>query len=438
MTANAVALNAQCLCKAQTFTTTIPRTSLPLKGSSCHCDSCRHVTGALRSADAEWPGPAADIAAAANSGDGTLKRYQFSPRSHVLFCGVCGSKMFWEDIDSPQAYQPQSAQQQQREAGEARYFVFAGVLSAAAAAADGDGDGEDVGVGRLVRYEDHIFAGDTLDGGAVCWLRRLNGEDDAAAHPVRVWLGGRGKSEQVPPGEQWPAIKDLAAHGKSLKAAGEKEGSVPIRCKCGGVDFVLRAGEAQRDFEARQKNGEQLPFFVDPVTHKFLASLDCCDSCRIWAGSEMMNWTFSLLKHISFAGGKPVDGDPGNITELRAAVDACDPRLGTLKYYASSPGVQRYFCGRCSASVFYACDGRPDIVDIALGLLASPDGARAESVTSWSLGGQFSWEQDMVGTWREGMLHAVKKDSEQWRIERGYPKSWLRVAREQKAQAGGN
>jgi hypothetical protein len=185
---------------------------------------------------------------------------------------------------------------------------------------------------------------------------------------------------------------------------------------------VLRAGEAQREWEARQKNGEEMPWFVDPVTHKLLAGMDCCDSCRIWVGSEMMNWTFTLLKHISFA-GQPAFS---NTAELKAAADAAptDPKLGTLKYYASSTDVQRYFCGRCSASVFYAVDDRPEIVDIAMGLLASPDGARAESVTSWAWGGRFSHEQDMVGTWREGMLHAVKKDSEQWRIARGYPKSW--------------
>ncbi|KAK3308308.1 uncharacterized protein B0T15DRAFT_104978 [Chaetomium strumarium] len=429
-TDTAVTLQAQCLCKTQTFTTTVPRTSLPLKGSSCHCDSCRHVTGALRSADATWPGPAADIVAAAANNDsangGTLKRYPFSPRTNVLFCDKCGSKLFWEEVGPPQAYQAQS---QSGEGEEANYCVFTGALGAA------DSDGKDVGAGvRVVRCVDHMFVGDTRDGGAVCWLRRLNGdngeEDEDDAEPVKVWLGGRGRSEEVPAGgeQPWPAVKDLPAYGEGLKAAGEKEGNVPIRCKCGGVDLVLRAGEAQREWEARHKSGEALPFFVDPVTHKFLAGLDCCDSCRIWAGSEMMSWTFTLLKHISSAAAAAAEagGFPSNTTELRAAVDARDPRLGTLKYYASSPDVQRYFCGRCSAAVFYAVDDRPDIVDIAMGLLASPDGARAESVTSWGWGGQFSWEKDMVGTWRERMLHAVRKESEQFRIDRGYPKCWLR------------
>jgi hypothetical protein len=32
------------------------------------------------------------------------------------------------------------------------------------------------------------------------------------------------------------------------------------------------------------------------------------------------------------------------------------------------------------------------------------------------------------------MLHAVEKEVEEWRIERGYPKGWHRVAREQSEQ----
>jgi hypothetical protein len=311
------------------------------------------------------------------------------------------------------------------------YGVFTGVLSV-----EGLGSGQ-----RLLWFEDHCFVGDTGDGGAVVWLRGMNGEG-AEGEPVRVWLGRRHESREVGAGEQWPAIQDLPGHGVGLKGVEGEAGKVPIRCHCGGVDFVLRAGEAQREFAERQGKGEEIPWFVDPVTHKALGSLDGCNSCRIWNGAEVFTWTFALLKHISFPGGD--GGFPENAAELRTAVEAKDggkdrdSRLGTLAIYASSPDVQRYFCGRCSASVFYAADDRPELVDVAVGLLDSHDGARAESVISWALGGQFGWRQDMVGTWREELLVAAEKESELWRIERGYPKSWSRVAKEQAAeQAGG-
>jgi hypothetical protein len=236
------------------------------------------------------------------------------------------------------------------------------------------------------------------------------------------------------------ALKGLKGYEVGLKHAGA-EGNVPIRCHCGGIDLVLRAGEAQREFEETQKRGGGLPWYVDPVTHKLLGALDACDSCRIAAGSEVYNWTFAALKHISFAGTNS-EGFPTDTLQLRKATEnkdgqGRDPRLGTITFYASSPDVQRYFCSRCSATLFYAVDERPDIIDVAVGLLHSPDGARAESVISWSLGGNMTWRQDMIGTWREGMLHAVEKEVEEWRIERGYPKFWHRIAIEEAEKRDG-
>ncbi|GAB1314795.1 hypothetical protein MFIFM68171_05005 [Madurella fahalii] len=414
--ANTVTLQAQCLCRAHSFSTTIPRSSLPLKASSCHCTSCRHVTGALRSCDIPWPGPiAADIARS------ELRRYAHSPRVNVLFCGRCGTGMFFEEAEG----------EGEGSVGELprRYGVFTGVLDFAV-------NGDEQGLPeRLVTYEDHVYVGDTLDGGAAPWLRRMNGD---AGEPVKLWLGGRNKSEEVPAGVQWPPVGELPAYEVDLKAAEGDKGNVPIRCHCRGVDLVLRAGQAQRDFAERQKKGEKLSWIVDPVTHKLIGGFDGCTSCRVWGGSEVFNWTFTMVQHLSFAGGES-GGFPLDTVELQAAVEAKDgrqrdPRFGTLAIYASSPDVQRYFCSRCSASVFYAVNDRPGFLDVAVGVLDSPDGARAESVISWAFGGDMVWRVDMVGSWRENLMHAVESESEQWRVERGYPKNWHRVASEEAAK----
>ncbi|AEO63150.1 uncharacterized protein THITE_2141300 [Thermothielavioides terrestris NRRL 8126] len=426
-----VTLQAQCLCRAHTFTATVPVSALPLRGSSCHCTSCRHVTGALRTSSAAWPGDAAAIVRAAAAGsakdaagndDGgvPLRRYRRSPRLNVLFCGRCGSKLFFEEFEAPAAAAAAAT------ANPAGYRVFTGVLSVL-------GEVQTQTQLRVVRCEDHIYVGDTGDGGAAAWLRGINGEDGPCA---RVWLGGRGESEEVPPGKWWPAVGELLSPEVTLKAAEGDRGNVPFRCHCGGVQFVLRAGEAQRDWEERQRRGEELPVWIDPVTHKALVVMDCCDSCRIWNGAEVLNWTFALVEHISFA-GPGADGFSKTTPELKQAFEANDGRLGTLAMYASSPEVQRYFCSKCSACVFFAINSRPEMVDIGLGLLDSPDGARAERVTSWALGGRLTWQKDFEGTWREGLLHAISRDSELWRIERGYPKNWVRAAREKAAEAGG-
>lgn len=58
--------------------------------------------------------------------------------------------------------------------------------------------------------------------------------------------------------------------------------------------------------------------------------------------------------------------------------------FGTLKTYRSSPTVTRGFCGTCGATVFLSRAGT-DIMRIAIGLLAAPEGARAETWLNWSL-----------------------------------------------------
>src|SRR5688572_25476860 len=84
-----VELTASCLCKNHVFTTSVPSSSLPLEASTCHCTSCRRVSGALYTHDTVWPGPMDPI-----TSDG-LSLYQMTKNVALLFCGQCSSPMFW-------------------------------------------------------------------------------------------------------------------------------------------------------------------------------------------------------------------------------------------------------------------------------------------------------------------------------------------------------
>ncbi|KAF2181334.1 hypothetical protein K469DRAFT_671473 [Zopfia rhizophila CBS 207.26] len=354
-----VTITAHCLCKAHNFTTSVPKSKLPLPAYACHCNSCRHVTGALYLIDSEWPEPRKNVD---TSG---LRKYAFSSRIKVLFCGTCSTPLFIEDTAEPH-----------------HLGAFTGALK------NNQGD--------LVKLVHHIFVGDTLDGDA----QEYN------------W--------------DWPPASSL----KGLSGKAEYD-SVQVRCKCGGVDLVMHRG----NYEGKER--EELPWFIDPTTHRPIASFDACDSCRLQSGIDIFHWTFAELKNLSYSSNLAAEGKvfPKNTTDLRAAVDAQDPLMGTLTYYASSPDVQRYFCKNCSACVFYAVDSRPDIVDVALGLLDAPDGARAEGFVLW-LFGKLVWVEDTKGGWREDLMKRIEKESEHWRIERGYPKSWKRIEREE-AEAKG-
>jgi hypothetical protein len=74
--------------------------------------------------------------------------------------------------------------------------------------------------------------------------------------------------------------------------------------------------------------------------------------------------------------------------------------------------------------VFYASGNRPQIVDVAVGLLDSKYGARVENMLSWPFGKTMSFQEDGDGGWRESLFERLRSKAEDWRVARGYPKNW--------------
>jgi hypothetical protein len=255
---------------------------------------------------------------------------------------------------------------------------------------------------NLFRLKKHIFVGDTLDGGASVWLRRPNPDGQEVPR-------FKENSDQIP--WTWP---------EKPQPQNDAE-SVPLVCHCKGVNLRLHRAAKRDDSK----------WFLDPRDkNKRLASFDACDSCRLHFGNDIVHWTFADLADVSQADGSAF---PASMDRLKQAVDSGDPAVGTLACYQSSPDAQRYFCRVCSAAVFYLCDDRPEMADVAIGLLDSPDGARAEGLLSWNLGDTPVWVGDTKGGWREGLMKRVQNDAEEFRIAGGYPKGWHRLAREAKA-----
>ncbi|KAK4444125.1 hypothetical protein QBC34DRAFT_309571 [Podospora aff. communis PSN243] len=381
-----IAVTAHCLCKAHIFTTTVPSSSLPLPASCCHCDSCRHTTGALYLPCTPWPNREVDLSA--------LKRYPFSPNIDYLSCPTCSTLLFCKGT------QP----------GDIPEVVTGSLVNAP----------------KLVKYSHHGFVSDTLDGGATAWFA-----NDPSGNPIPRWSGSRDKSEQLPP--SWPPHTSKDPKPKATPTL------TPLKCHCGGVDLLIRSAA---DWESRHSPDSPLPWFIDPKTYRYFAAFDSCDSCRLSFSSDIVNWTFVELDHIHFPGSSSEGGEaagslPPTVDALKSAVLAKDkdPRLGKLALYQSSDDVERYFCAGCSASVFYAVheDGRRDMVDVAVGLLKHVDGARAEGLLTWNWG-VVGWMEDVAGGWREGLVKRVVDDAEAWRVGRGLEKSWRRVMREEAAK----
>lgn len=393
-----IRLAAQCFCKSATFSETIPAASLPLQTGVCHCTSCRRVTGAMFTCLVSWFGPHQEI------WDSSLKRFAFTKNVTFFSCPTCSCLMF---VHFPAGI----------EGDEERFEVCAGVLP----------NLPDV---ELIRIRDNLFVDDTLDGGATIMLRRPNADGEL----IPSWKGFRNHSEQIE--SNWPTKED-----RSEMLRGPSLDKLAIGCKCGGVKLALQSGKD--DFAAMK--AEDLPFFVDPTTYKLLASCDSCNSCRLTSGTTPMYWISALLKHMLFrtVGDNGQDttqnGFPDTITSLEAAVknssDNLNQPLGSLSVFASSKDARRFFCSNCSASIFYTTADRPDVVDIAVGVLQSPDGARAEQYLTWNYG-MMGYTEDVAGGWRDGLVASMKKDAEEWRIERDIPKCFRRIVKEQQITEG--
>ncbi|GFF40889.1 hypothetical protein IFM58399_06076 [Aspergillus lentulus] len=192
-----------------------------------------------------------------------------------------------------------------------------------------DANRDDTGIWDIKK---HIYTEPTLDGGLAEWLPRI-GEKE-----MTVWN---------PP-------DDTIDHPQEI------DGKLLAQCDCGGVSFHISrpTQEILDDPEMRRK-------WVSPVDKtKWIACLDACDTCRLTDGAHVIAWTFIPKKLIT-----PAIPD--------------DLLLGSSRGYVSSKGVRRTFCGTCGARVFYDCDGREEIVDVAIGLLRAPEGVKAENWLTW-------------------------------------------------------
>jgi len=135
-------------------------------------------------------------------------------------------------------------------------------------------------------------------------------------------------------------------------------------------------------------NGVQFDILPPSDKERYAGILCACTSCRTTTGFEITAWTSVPMSQVQSPNAQPLD--------LPA---------GTLKQYASSPGVARHFCGRCGATVFCSKDNQ-SWIDIAAGLLRAEEGARAERWLEWQAKVDFSEEatdQELIKRLGDGL-----------------------------------
>ena len=357
-------LKATCLCGNAAHSIALPATDFPLKIHMCHCDSCRHMTGALCLTVVFLPESYQPEQALVDK----LHPFQFSKRITQYFCPDCGTHVLarcLEDENDPN--------------NKVTWDVASGTLEQ---------------IEGLVELAGHEFLADTLDGGFSDFLPELGGKS------IARWPQQPGKDEQLPqPWTSHTRPSDTPKPSDKLHA----------HCKCGGVSFYISrpSARSKEEIEAdwpdliipehsQSPRPPQETWWLADNGTKFTAGMCTCDSCRLAFGMEWVEWAFVPTADISL-------DEEGRVP--------FQPEIGTLKQYNSSSGVTRYFCGHCGAHVFWWSKERPRLIDVAVGLLAAPEGARAENWLRWRTQ-RVSYREDAMPrakSWTEGVERGLKE-----------------------------
>ncbi|KIH87386.1 hypothetical protein SPBR_05052 [Sporothrix brasiliensis 5110] len=369
-----IQLDISCLCSAITETLMArspnadgsQNTPSPIPITLCHCSICRQTSGVLCTSYCPIEAPLEKVRTA------LLTAYTSSPGTKRYFCRTCGCHIF-------RRRQKTTTTADDANTGwEVATGVIANEWSDHAAASDGDNH-------PVLEYVRHDHVDDTHDGGLAKWLPTVGGKP----------MGGY-------PGATRPVAVD-PEHNVDPSTR-----TVSAACHCGAVQFEVRPPDMDPAASREPHSGFSdllLPFATtDPAitanpgdvkwwlrpakddhsqTSRWLAGTCACRSCRLATGFEIQTWAFVPRACIVLQPGGQVlafgnDNNKGKGNTPPA-----------LAAYQSMPGVERNFCNRCGATVFWHDIWRPDLIDISVGLFrpktdgSTNRGSRIEDLLDW-------------------------------------------------------
>nr|POE50141.1 hypothetical protein CFP56_71604 [Quercus suber] len=323
-----------CLCGRHQGRTPVA-SALPVRNTTCSCDTCRYTSGVLFTSHLPLIGKP-------EFADG-LTRYATATTGRY-FCSECGSQML--------CYSK----------GRGHWGLCAGVVEGV----EGHGGGQ-----ALQEFAAHHYLADTGDGGIIAGLAGL--PDSTATFCLQDRTGPTFSGPSYL--EYLTGSRSLSLRSKQpLLSSDRLEGS----CHCGGVQYcITRPGPESRQPSSpwpdlilpshsnSPDNPDDIKWWLRERC-RYLAGICMCRSCRLSSGASVQTWAFIPRNNLMALDGSPIEFSQG-----------------TLSSYESSRDVYRNFCRVCSASVFWHCAERPNVIDVSVGLFRAPEGARSSTWLEW-------------------------------------------------------
>lgn len=397
MASDTKTIKATCLCGDAAHSITLPFNDFPIPSYFCTCNSCRHLTGTLFLSTAFLPPSYKPSSSLLDK----LTSFKFSDRITQYFCKRCGSTMLCYCIPKPSDTHR-----------TASWDVMTGTLEAFDSVSD------------LKGYE---YIHDTRDGGFSDFMPTLNNRLlDRWSHDINTY----------------PQLPLYWRDPSNAKETLEPTARLPAHCKCNNITFYIARPSSQSTHATRpwpdllvpyhssQNQGSDKdndnalsatsgePWHLRASNTKFLAGLCSCTSCRLASGQELTAWAFIPLADISLDAEGKVPLELSSVTGTGGSTRG----FGSLQTYRSSENVTRSFCSVCGAIVFFALI-EPDqtaaqtLLDVAIGLLNAPEGARAENWLEWHTE-RLSFREDAVGR-ADSLADGVEKGLREFKERRG-------------------
>lgn len=190
-------------------------------------------------------------------------------------------------------------------------------------------------------------------------------------------------------------LSPQAIAGSDSKPPDPESKELLAQCHCAGVSFTI-ARPSEEFVASPQSKG-----LISPSdTRKWLAHMDLSDDSRLVNGANVISWMSVSADHIMPRLPK-------------------DLLIGSAKAYRLTKDALLVFCGTCGATIFSHSEGRPEIVDVAMGILRAPAGAMAEDWNVWKT--EVSWPESGM-RYQAGFARALTEGMQRWGAERGHPR----------------
>lgn len=313
----------------------------PIEVHWCHCNPCRYTSGNLGNNSVRLSGKptqsSLDACTVYVAPGGEAERY---------FCSTCGTRTFNHEI------------------GSESWAACSGLIEPKTSESIRD----------IVAIKDHIFVGDTKDGGLANSMQSIESEDKIPCYTT-WWDEGTNLTFKFDNVTQ-PSI-EVHADTDRLHAS----------CSCGSIKLQV---SPPTDIQ-----------FRDPAVARWLNSdgtrylaLNCvCRYCRLAAGFPIVSNAYVMPENVHIVDQQGAEttvfayeSSAKGTIDFDIDTQTISAKLPTLKFDFSSPGIRRSFCGTCGASVFLEHTMRPQCVNIAVGILRAESGALARE---WI---EFDWK----------------------------------------------